>query len=304
MYERDEQVAVSRRAVLRGGVLILLTGPMGCAWQGSKRKSEPGTGDAMLTIGLLTDVHYADKEAAGSRHYRQGLARVQHAVKAFNAAEADFAVELGDLVDRADVELEIGFLRKIDTAYAGFQGPRHYVLGNHCVDTLTKDEFVEHSGMPSPTPHYSFDAGDYHFAILDACYRADGIAYGRRNFDWKDCAIPPTELDWLRADLAAAKGRPTIVFVHQRLDLEGPHGVTNQVAVREVLQKSGQVRAVFQGHNHINDLQEIGGIFYVTLAAVVEGGAAQDNAYSILRLEPNGVMRIEGFANQSDWLLG
>ncbi len=256
----------------------------------------------MLTIGLLTDVHYADKEVAGSRHYREGLARVESAVNAFNIAGADFAVELGDLVDRADVELEIGFLREIDKVYAGFNGPRHYVLGNHCVDTLTKDEFVANSGMSAP--HYSFDVGDYHFVVLDACYREDGVAYGRRNFDWKDCAIPETELDWLKADLAAAKGRPTVVFVHQRLDLEGAHGVKNQVAVREVLEESGQVRAVFQGHNHVNDSREIGGIFYVTLAAVVEGGEAQDNAYAILRLEANGVMRVEGFANQDDWLLG
>src|SRR5690606_31218172 len=160
----------------------------------------------------------------------------------------DLAVCLGDLIDKDEaIEREVDFLRTIDAAYARFPCERHYVLGNHCVDTLTKAEFLEHTGATAP--HYAFDAGRFHIVVLDACYRADGQPYGRGNSEWKDANLPADQIDWLRADLARTD-RPTIVFAHQRLDGEGDYYVNNAVAVREVLEASGKVLAVFQGHSH------------------------------------------------------
>lgn len=51
--------------------------------------------------------------------------------------------ELGDLVDAADaVESELAYLKRVNAAFAEISKHRHYVLVNHCVDTLTKDEFL------------------------------------------------------------------------------------------------------------------------------------------------------------------
>ena len=90
---------------------------------------------------------------------------------------------------------------------------RHHVLGNHCVDTLTKEEFLDRVGQERS--FYSFDVGGYHFVVLDACFRSDGQPYGRKNFEWTDANIPAHEVEWLEADLASTS-RPTIVFAHQR----------------------------------------------------------------------------------------
>ena len=62
-----------------------------------------------------------------------------------------------------------------------------------------------------------------------------------------------------------------IVFAHQRLDVSNNHGVKTNSQVRSVLESSGKVLAVFQGHSHQNDVNEIGGIHYCTLVAMVEG---------------------------------
>jgi alkaline phosphatase len=136
------------------------------------------------------------------------------------------------------------------------------VLGNHCVDTLTKDEFL--GGVGQARSFYSFDREGVHFVVLDACYRADGEPYGRRNFTWTDANVPPAELEWLEADLQASTGA-AIVFAHQRLDVATDHGVRNGAAVRQVLERSGRVVAVLQGHNHQNDYREINGIHYAAL---------------------------------------
>lgn len=136
------------------------------------------------------------------------------------------------------------------------------MLGNHCVGTLKKDEFL--GGVEQEKSHYSFDRGGFHFVVLDSCFRGDGEPYGRKNFKWTDANIPAAELEWLKADLKATD-KPVIVFAHQRLDVSNNHGVKNNADVRKILEASSSVLAVFQGHSHKNDLKEIGGIHYCTL---------------------------------------
>ena len=53
------------------------------------------------------------------------------------------------------------------------------------------------------------------------------------------------------------------MFAHQRLDVTNDYCIKNATDVRKVLEASGKVLAVFQGHNHKNDYNEIGGIHYM-----------------------------------------
>ena len=89
----------------------------------------------------------------------------------------------------------------------------------------------------------------YHFVVLDACFRSDGQPYGRENSEWTDANIPGVEAEWLRADLKQTPHK-SVVFVHQRLDVEPPLGVKNASEIRRVLEESGKVLAVLQGHYH------------------------------------------------------
>ena len=282
---------VQRRAVLRNGVLCLAG--LGGSFQAAE--------DAKPTLraGLMTDLHYADKEAAGTRFYREALDKLDEAVGVFEKEKPAFVVELGDFIDQAETaELELEWLARMESHYARLSMPRHYVLGNHCVTTLTKAEFIANTGM-SKTPHYAFDEAGVRFIVLDACYREDGEAYGRDNFDWKDTFIPQAELDWLQTQLAAAKG-PVVIFAHQRLDESAPHNVKNASAVRTVLEKSGKVLAVFQGHSHKNDYQQIAGIHYTTLVAMVEGSGLESSGYTMLDVMPDHSLRLHGYRRQID----
>lgn len=250
-------------------------------------------------IAMVTDLHYADKPAAGTRHYRETLSKLEEAATQFQQNKPDFLVELGDLIDRADsVETEQRYLKTINQPFSAICKDRHYVLGNHCVDTLKKDEFLGTVGQEKS--YYSFDRGDFHFVVLDSCFRSDGEPYGRKNFKWTDANIPQAEIEWLQADLQATR-RKTVVFAHQRLDVSNNHGVKNNADVRKVLESAGDVQAVFQGHSHANDLKEINGIHYCTLVAMVEGSGDKDNAYSLLTLADDGTISIDGFRKQSDY---
>jgi predicted phosphodiesterase len=254
-----------------------------------------------LRIGLITDLHHADKPSAGTRHYQETLGKLAEAASRFEEDKMNFVVELGDLIDAADsVETEQRYLSTINREFSAISNDRHYVLGNHCVDTLTKAEFL--GGVEQEKSYYSFDRGDFHFVVLDACFRSDGEPYGRRNSKWNDANIPAAETEWLQEDLRSTS-KKTIVFAHQRLDVSNDHGVRNCSDVRKILEDSGRVLAVFQGHSHQNDLKHIGGIHYCTLVAMVEGSGAENNGYSTMEITKGGTIRLRGFRKQHgyDW---
>lgn len=281
---------LGRRAYLRGGTLVLTAATL------TARDLFAASPPAGVRVGLMTDLHYADKPPAGSRYYRETLAKFAEAGAQFERDSPAFVVELGDLIDAADrVDIELQYLDTINSAFAKVCDERHYVLGNHCVDTLTKSEFLEVVGQPKS--YYSFDRRGVHFVVLDACFRSDGEPYGRKNFEWTDANIPAAELEWLAKDLAGTT-KPVVVFAHQRLDVTTHHSVKNHADVRAVLEAAGNVAAVFQGHSHQNDLQDISGIHYCTLAAMVEGSGQASNSYALLDIGSNGTIELTGFRRQ------
>lgn len=285
---------LSRRAFLRDGALVLAAGSLAPRVRAEEAKSA-------VRFGLITDLHYADKPAAGTRHYRETPTKLAEAATQFAKDKPAFLVELGDLIDAADaVATELAYLKRIDKDFSAIAKERHYVLGNHCVDMLTKDEFL--GGVGRKEPHYSFDSGGVHFVVLDACFRADGKPYGRKNSKWNDANIPAAEHDWLKDDLKKAN-RKTVVFAHQRLDVANDYGVKNAAAVRKVLEVSGNVLAVFQGHSHKNDHKEIAGIHYCTMLAMIEGAGTENNGYSTVDVRADGTVVVTGFRKQDgyDW---
>ena len=294
----------SRRSFLHQGALWLAgAGVMSGGWNLPLAASPlvdddlKDLGDPLCRLGLVTDMHYADKDTAGSRYYRDSLRKLSLAAEAWQEEKLDAVVELGDFIDAADsVETELGYLRRIDREFKKLSEKTHYVLGNHCVHTLNKSEFLETVGQTAS--FFSFDVGQAHFVVLDACFRSDGTSYGRKNFDWTDPNLSEEQLDFLEADLEKTQF-PTVVFVHQRLDVANAYGIKNAAAARQRLEKSGKVVAVFQGHSHENEHRDLNGIHYCTLAAMVEGPVAQKNAFSTLTVYEKGSLKVTGFARQA-----
>lgn len=252
----------------------------------------------VLRIALLSDIHYAEKEPKINRFYRESPSKLAAAAMEFAKHAPDFLVELGDLIDSVgSVKADKEHLARIHEELAVLANERHYVLGNHCVETLAKEEFLAAVGREKS--YYSFDRSGWHFVVLDGCFRGDGVPYGRKNAKWTDTKLPGEEIEWLRADLEATD-RPCILFLHQRLDLanDNAYAVKNADAVRTLLERSGKVRLVLQGHYHKGDYKEIAGIPYCTLTSLVEGTGASNNAFSLLEIDANGAMRLHGFFRQ------
>ncbi len=293
-HERGQGWLVTRREFLRATG----AGAFGLALGGAR--GARGDDDVLIRFGIVTDCHYAAREAQGSRYYAESLDKLAECVQCMNDMQADFLVELGDFKDQDSPPVEektLDYLRRVEDVFAGFKGSRFHVLGNHDVDSMSKAQFlaaIENTGVAADQAHYAFDIKGIHGVVLDANYRSDGTDYDRGHFDWTDANIPPEQLAWLRGDLAMAR-RPVVVFVHQRLDGAGDVFVKNAAEVRRVLEESGKVIAVFQGHHHDGGYACIQGIHYSTLKAMVEGSGLENSAYALVELRSAGDLAITGY---------
>ena len=268
----------------------------------------------VLRVGVLADLHAHDTDSPGEEKVMTNYGeRLQAFVDAMNAWPADLVIELGDFVngkfvlgaELGEAARIVGILDDAESVYAQFEGPRYYVLGNHEVYDLSKEEFLEHTAADAT--YFSFDAGAYHFVILDAQYSKTGTEYGHMGWVVQG-TLPDVELECLREDLAATD-RPTIVCIHQPLDVDfallagGPE-VSNNKAVQAVLREADVVIAVFQGHAHENVHNLIDGIHYVTFQALVDHTEPVPPAWAKVTLDPTArTIVIEGAGEQADWRL-
>ena len=286
----------------------------------------------MMRFGLFTDAHYAVGKQYGTRFCDRSLDKLRVCLHSFRARGVDFVVNLGDIINGAhDEAVDLANLAAVREVLDRSGLAVHHVLGNHDLESMSKARVLGALGVP-PGPGagcaprdgawYSFSAGGCRMLVLDANYRADGVAYDSGNYGWEDSYIPQVELEWLADELgltatavtsaasSAAAGRlHTFVFVHQNLDdrpsQEGrdPHVAANRHEVRAVLERADHPVTVFQGHYHPGLYQSIDAVSYVTLRAMCEGQTSEDNAWAVVTVDEAGA-RVEGFARQESYLLG
>jgi predicted phosphodiesterase len=296
--QNNHNWVITRRAFLKTSAATLAglaIAPLSCTqW------ITPGRRQGTARFGIVTDSHYTDADTVGSRYYRHSLEKMNECVELMNEKKVDFLVELGDFKDQNNPAIEqrtLTYLRAVEKVFQKYNGPTYHVLGNHDMDSISKEQFlnsVENTRIEPGKSYYSFDFNGVHFVILDANYKSDGTDYNHGNFNWTDANIPPAEQNWLRQDLAAARG-PVIIFIHQLLDGTGSVYVNNASNIRQILEQSGKVTAVFQGHHHAGSYSHIDGIHYYTLKAMVEGPGQENNSYAIVEILPDQSITVTGY---------
>lgn len=226
-----------------------------------------------LRFALVTDLHFGPAATFRGKlrklsHHAEALTR--DFVQAMNERERpDFIVNLGDDIEDEDAEQDRRRYQTCQDILNRADADLVNVAGNHDLKNLSGKDLLA-IWKRSGTLHYSFDRGGVHFVVLDTHERKD-----------VDVRIDETQLEWLRGDLATTT-KPVIVLMHHSAadqDLAGNRWFENRAhlclvqeraALRAILEESGRVLAVFNGHLHWNHLDMIGGIAYVTLQSLVE----------------------------------
>ena len=238
----------------------------------------------------------------------------------FNDIPADFAVCGGDLVyDAAGVDAARGSslfdLYRQTSAVIPY--PVHYTIGNHDIFGVLPKSGVTpadpHYGKKAyedryGATHYSFDHKGWHFVVLDSI----GIQPDR---SWIG-QVGETQLAWLKADLEkTGKTTPMVVVTHVPLvtgaisyvshsdwlmRTSNLGGLIDTLMVTDASQVIDElvgynVRAVLQGHTHVNEDITFRGLRFITSGAVSGNWwkgprAGSPEGYLTLRLHPNGIV--------------
>ncbi len=225
-----------------------------------------------MRIGFVTDVHFGP-EARHDGRLRKLSSIAEPLLRDFVARmntvdRPDLVVNLGDVIEDESVDRDRERYQRFVDILSGLDARVVHVPGNHDQMHLPDEELLRLTRESSL--YRSFDVGEHHFVVLCTRY------VPRRSVH-----LPEEQIDWLERDLAGTT-KDTVVFVHHPLcemDTRGnrwfekqPHvcRVAERRRVREVLEKSGRVRAVFNGHAHWNYVSVIGGIAYVTVQSLIE----------------------------------
>jgi 3',5'-cyclic-AMP phosphodiesterase len=256
-----------------------------------------------MRFALVSDVHF------GPRAWHDGKLRklsdlaprlLGDFVQRMNEVEKpELVVNLGDVLEDESTAADTRAYQVFLDAMSGLEAPLLHVAGNH--ESINLDDDALRSLWRHEGPlYYSREVGGVHFAVL-------------RSIELRDEAIrlPKEQLAWLAEDLGAANA-PCVVLLHHPLapmDLTGnfwfakaPHIclVAERDEARRIIEHSGKVVAVLNGHAHWNHLAVVSGIPYVTFQSLTEN--IDDDApgrpartHAIVDVEPHRVaVRIEG----------
>lgn len=256
-----------------------------------------------LTLALVTDVHFGPRATFDGKLRKLSheaprlLADVVERLRA--EVRPDLLVNLGDDVEDEGRELDLARYLDCQSILRRAGCPVLNVVGNHDAVHLGVDELNRAWGRDGNL-YYSQDFMGFHLVVLQTTETRD-----------VDVRVDAPQLAWLERDLARAT-LPTIVFMHhpasdQELEdsrwfSRAPHIalVKERRELRGILERSGKVRLVFNGHVHRNHLDVQGGVTYVTLQSLIEN--LDDDApgrpastYAVVRLTPErAVVRVHG----------
>lgn len=234
-------------------------------------------------------VHLTDSHVRRARKGDIGYARCVEHVKSLHP-KVDFALMGGDgpfdglYTEKEEFADQINLYKSIsdDLGVPWFQ-----CIGNHDVlgwsnrrkvpvddPDIGKTMIMNKLGMEKP--YYSFDLFGWHFVVLDCIHGIEtdsGPSYIAK--------IDDEQLDWLRFDLAAHVHMPVIAIthiaafchlgqIHQDPNMPSMHGrvIQNTRDLRLILERHGNVRALLQGHTHINEDYRFNDIWYNTSQSV------------------------------------
>jgi hypothetical protein len=219
-----------------------------------------------LKIGFVTDWEYGTKKEYDHKLPKSAEKYLKTAVNHYNNVfRPDLVVGGGDYILSRGIKGKKAAkqLRHINNIFRRASAPRRYCIGNHDLSDMSEATVEQNLGIDSA--HSSTDLNGVRVITLDTNEpdpREDEEEYGVVG------RVSDEELAWLEEKLDTSL--PVIAFSHhspvQTLDGNAVRiNIYSADHVRAVLEKYGNVVAVFSGHHAVNYKTEMNGISYVII---------------------------------------
>lgn len=244
-----------------------------------------------MKILLITDIHHGSN--TNYKHLK-GEEYVNLFGEEFEGASlklidqmnhCDLVINLGDLIHDEEKEKDIATYSEGVSFFATMTRVEH-VIGNHDLRNLNMEDLSKI--VKRDKEYFSFDHEEYHHLILGGTKKEPrGPHY-----------IDEDQLQWLENDLKNTNLQ-TIVYCHFPLDNQDfsenyyfkgrPEGgsISNRGFIRQILEKSTKVIAVFNGHTHFFHEETIKNIIYTTIPSFSEnnGKDRPNHKFAVVEVE-------------------
>ncbi|RWX76080.1 phosphatase [Neorhizobium lilium] len=254
----------------------------------------------LIRFGVIADPQYADIEPwlETDRYYRNSLAKLRDAIGVLNEEDLAFVVTLGDLIDRGAESLA-----PVLEIYGALRHESVLLPGNHDFSVAPEHLGEVHRRLGMPAPWHEFLRGGIRFVIIDGSevslfstpegdprhalaverLRALEQAGAINAMPWNG-GMSEEQHAWLEDALARAKvaGEPVVVMGHYPLYPENQHNQWNCERLVALFDRSGNVLAYLNGHNHEGNLGRHGSTWYVNFKGMVD--TEHDNTFATVAI--------------------
>ena len=242
----------------------------------------------LIRFGVIADPQYADAEPwlEVERYYRNSLGKLAEAIAILNGEDLSFVVTLGDLIDR-----DWQSFGPVLDVYRTLVHQSLLLPGNHDFSVAPQHLAKVHERLGMPAPYHDFARGGIRFVVIDgsevslfsnpqgdprhaeAVQRLQALetedAFNAR--PWNGGMSEKQHL-WLEAVLAKARadGERVVVMGHYPLFPQNEHNQWDCARLVELFERSGNVIAYLNGHNHEGNLGRNGTTWYVNFKGMVD----------------------------------
>jgi 3',5'-cyclic-AMP phosphodiesterase len=193
-----------------------------------------------MLIAQITDVHLGFERGNPDEFNRQRLDRVLAELVALDP-RPDLLLVTGDLADEGD---DRDSYERLRDSLAPLPFPAYLAVGNHDARDLFGEIFPD-VPRPGGFVQYAIESGEVRILVLDT------LEVGRHGGGF--CEV---RAEWLRARLAEAPGRPTLIVLHHPPIESGLSWMTEDPEaewvrrLRAVVERQDNVVAMLSGHLH------------------------------------------------------
>ncbi|MBC8770457.1 metallophosphoesterase [Arenibacter sp. BSSL-BM3] len=270
-----------------------------------------------LSIGIIADCQYCYCESSPSRFYKNSPDKLKHAVTALNKEDLDYAIHLGDFIDR-----DFSSFDTVLPIWNGLKTKKYHVLGNHDFSVADSLKSKVMNKMNLTQRYYSLVENNWRFIVLDGndlsyqgAISPKKIAQTDSLFTLLSKADMPNlqtwngglsheQLQWVESELKLATEHNENVGFYCHFPVLGEdkvHRLWNSTQLVYLIDKYPNVKFYFNGHNHNGDYMERNGVHYLTFKGMVETDST--SAFSTVEFKKDSIF-VHGYGREQSRRLG